>query len=320
MTEKQGVKTEDNKNVSILQPKNDIVFQTLFSRGKESITKAILEDILKIEIEKLDLDKTKELLNDNQEDKNGRLDLRAVINDNIECDIELQLQVHKKAIERFLCYWSKVYSSNLKTGEKYTKLRKTISIVITGERIGSLKEIKKAHTKWQIREEDYKNIILTKDLELHIIELPKAIEEYKKNPKDEVLQWMMFLENPEDMEVKKIMENNEDIKEAKNELDKISMDEALRRRVLNQQIAEMDRKQFLDDAHEDGYNEGLEEGEAIGRASGITEGILEAKINMIEKLIKKDMSIKDIADITDIEEEDIINIINSKKINKPEGE
>jgi len=43
----------------ILQPKNDIVFQALFGRGKESITKAMLEDILEIQIQKIDLLKKK---------------------------------------------------------------------------------------------------------------------------------------------------------------------------------------------------------------------------------------------------------------------
>ena len=91
------------------------------------------------------------------------LDLRAVINENVECNIEIQ----------------------------------------------------KAHTKWQIREEKNKAIILISYLEIHIIEVPKAIKEYAKSPQDTVLQWMMFLDNPNKEEVTKIMEKNEDIKEAK---------------------------------------------------------------------------------------------------------
>ncbi len=41
------------------------------------------------------------MLNENKNDKNGRLDLRAVINDNIECDIEVQLTTHDKMLPRF---------------------------------------------------------------------------------------------------------------------------------------------------------------------------------------------------------------------------
>lgn len=58
-----------------LLPKNDIVFQELFTRGKEEITKDLLESILNIKIDKINIDKSKDLINDNKENKNGRLDL-----------------------------------------------------------------------------------------------------------------------------------------------------------------------------------------------------------------------------------------------------
>ena len=241
-----------NEKNKILQPKNDVVFKALFSRGKESITKAFLEDILKIKIEKLELDKSKDLVNDNKNDKNGRLDLRAVLNGNIECDIEMQLKVHSYSMNRFLYYWSKIYSANLQIGEKYENLRKTISVVILGDDSELLKEIPKFHTIWQIREETYQKIILTNFFELHIIEIPKALKEYKKSPSDAVLQWMMFLDNPENMEVQRIMENNEGIKEAKEELDIISADRGLRELAIDRIIVEADRLQYIDDARNEG--------------------------------------------------------------------
>ena len=98
----EKIENLENMRKELLKPKNDVVFQALFSQGRENITKAMLEDILKIKIDKLDLDKRKDLLNDNKNDKNGRVDLRAVINGNIECDIEMQLSKHDKMIERFL--------------------------------------------------------------------------------------------------------------------------------------------------------------------------------------------------------------------------
>ena len=55
-------KEENLDKRRILQPKNDVVFQAMFTRGKEGITKALLEDILKIKIHKLELDKSKDLL------------------------------------------------------------------------------------------------------------------------------------------------------------------------------------------------------------------------------------------------------------------
>ena len=255
MTKKQ-LTEETKEKKQILQPKNDVVFQALFTRGKESITKALIEDILNIKVHSLELDKSKDLLNDNTEDKNGRLDLRAVINDNIECDIEIQLSSHEKMLERFLYYWSKMYAANLQIGNKYSCLKKTISIIILDDEIEDFKEIAKSHTKWQIREEEYLTKLLTPYLQIDIIELPKAIKEYENNKQDEVLQWMMFLENPENKEVAKIMENNENIREAKDELEKISQDDILRRMALKAELERMDQEQLLYEAKRDGKLEG----------------------------------------------------------------
>ena len=275
----------------ILPPKNDVVFSALFTRGKESITKALLEDILKIKIHSLDLDKSKELLNDNQKDKNGRLDLRAIINENIECDIEVQLSTHEKMLERFLYYWAKIYATNLDIGDEYKDLRKTICIIIVDDEIKEFKEIVKAHTKWQIREEEYLDKVLTPYFELDIIEMPKAIEQYKLNRKDEVLQWMMFLEDPEDMEVSKIMESNENIKKAKKELDEISKDEVLRRMALRAKLERMDIKQSIEDA--------------------TNRGKLEGKLEDAKKMLEKGIDIDIIMDVTGLLKDEILKMQNN---------
>ena len=277
-------------NNEILKPKNDVVFQTLFTRGKEKITKDLLEKILKIKIHKLELDKSKDLLNENKNDKNGRLDLRAIINDNIECDIEVQLTTHEKMLPRFLLYWAKMYSANLKVGEQYSNLRRTISIIIVDGELPEFKGIKKAQTNWQIREEEYKNIILTSYFEICIIELPKAIREYKTNRENGVLQWMMFLENPEDVEVTKIMEENENIKEAKEELDRISQDDRLRRIAFKAELERMDHEQLMYEAKRDGKKE--------------------EKIQIAKNMLKEKVSIEFIIKVTGLSKEEVEQLIS----------
>ena len=300
--DKNQTKDELIKSQEILQPKNDIVFKALFTRGKESITKAFLEDILKIKIDKLDMDKSKDLYNDNPRDKNGMLDLRAVINENVECNIEIQLVPHEKMIERFLYYWAKIYTANLKVGEEYTKLKKTISIIIVDSEIPKLQEIQNAHTKWQIREEKNKAIILTSYLEIHIIEVPKAIKEYAKSPQDAVLQWMMFLDNPNKEEVTKIMEKNEDIKEAKEELNQLSKDETLRRIALKEELLRMDINQAKADAEEYGREKGIKEGRA--------EATKETKEEIVKKMYEIDITVEHIAKVVNLEVSEVKKILN----------
>ena len=91
---------------------------------------------------------------------------------------------------------------------------------------------------------------MTDYFEIIIIEIPKVVKAYQKTPNDEVLQWMLFLDNPEKEEVSRIMEENKDIKEAKEELDRISQDDLLRRRVLNRTLEIADQLQMKKELEE----------------------------------------------------------------------
>jgi len=64
---------------------------------------------------------------------------------------------------------------------------------------------------------------LTDKLEIHIIQLDK-LKENIKNINDNLLDWLMFLENPKSERVIKKMDENKALKEAKQKLDKLSED------------------------------------------------------------------------------------------------
>ena len=65
------------------------------------------------------------------EDKKGILDVRARMSDGKEIDIEIKLSHTKYMAERTLYYWSKMYTSQIKSGDSYRKLKKCITINIT---------------------------------------------------------------------------------------------------------------------------------------------------------------------------------------------
>ena len=79
------------------------------------------------------------------------------------------------------------------------------------------------HTKWKILETKNKQKILTDKIEIHIIQLDK-LKETIKNINDNLLDWLMFLENPKSERVIKKMDENKALKEAKQKLDKLSED------------------------------------------------------------------------------------------------
>ncbi len=230
-------KEESKEETKILSPKVDVVFHMLFGEQKsERITKKLIEDVIGEKIETIELEKTPYLWGEHTEDKVGIIDVRATINKGSPIDIEMQIKDNKDIEKRMLYYWSKLYADQLKTGGRYEKLNRSIGIVFLNYEIERLKELP-IHTKWQIREEKNHKYILTKDLELHIIELPKIREKMEEG---ELKKWILFLENPEGKETKEMAEREPEIKEAIKTLEDISNDEVKAR------IAELRQKYIMD--------------------------------------------------------------------------
>ena len=53
---------------------------------------------------------------------------RNLTTENVEIDIEMQLEYHSGFENRMLLYWARMYLGQLKSGEAYEKLNKTIQI------------------------------------------------------------------------------------------------------------------------------------------------------------------------------------------------
>ena len=141
----------------------------------------------------------------------------------------MQMSDEKDTVKRILYYWSKTYSNQLKRGEFYKDLKKTIGIIITNYEVKELKEIEDLDTKWQIIEAKNGKKLLTDDLELRIIEIPKAERILKKDKCNRIAQWLMFLDNPNTERVEEIMKENEEVKKANSVLHIMSEDEELQR-------------------------------------------------------------------------------------------
>ena len=158
------------KNVE-LQLTNDYIFKRLFSKkGNEDILKDLLESILEIAIEKVEVMQEIELERVDIKDKLGILDIRAIINENITVDIEMQMVDEKNMIERTLFYWAGLYYTGLKRGQDYKLNNKVITINILMYNIFKKENY---HTIATIRDNE-NNEKITDRLEIHFIELPKS--------------------------------------------------------------------------------------------------------------------------------------------------
>jgi len=298
-----------------LPPTSDIVFQALFGRqGSEEITKDFLEHILKIQIDSIDLSKTKILERNKVKDKQSILDVRAEINGEEKCNIEMQMVNQDALIERLLFYWGRLFQEPMKKGEDYTKLKKTISILIANFRVKGLETLG-YHTKWKIIEEKDRIVILTDAFEIHIIELPKI--QGKEEEQDGLLDWLFFLKNPESERTKKGMEENEKIQDAEKELEKLKDDEWLADVELHQLLAEWDKKAIESMAKREGREAGLAEGRKAGLKAGLKEGLKEGKQEekreTARKLLEMKMPLADIMKVTELTEEEIKQIQEENK-------
>ena len=281
------------KKLTLLKPKIDVVFHALFREGNEKITKAMIQAATKEKIQKVNLDNDKHLVGKYPEEKLGIVDLKATLDNGTICDIEIQLADNKDTAERFLFYWSRIYAGQLVKGDDYGKLNKVIGIIIIDYELEKTKEVQKLSTKWKIREVSTgKQIELTDVFELYIIEIPKARRILKEEPKNELAQWVMFINDPNESEVSKIMEDNKEIKEAMNELEKISKDKELRR------VAELREKAIRDEKN--GLRHAKEE--------GIKEGIKEGIEQVAKKMLELNIPIQDIIKTTGLQEKQILEL------------
>lgn len=250
---------------------NDYVFKKVFAKeGKEEILKDFLESILEIKIQKIEV-KNPELPKDLIDKKAGILDIKAELNENQICDIEIQVANEKNIEHRSTYYMSKLIAEQLNKKEEYNKVKKTIVINLLNfnyYKRNSYHQI--AHMKFEkTKEEKYVDMgytkedeLATEDIEMHFIEIPKFI---KKNCgiNTKLEQWLWLLTGKGE-KVEMAEKENKEIKKAIEILEEMSMDEKKWELYQSRKMAEIDYNSGIASARE----EGREEGEKAGIKKG----------------------------------------------------
>lgn len=283
---------------------NDYIFKKIFSKkGNESILKDFLIAILDIPIEKVEVQAEVSLEKELEENKLGRLDIVAILDNKTIINIEMQISNKYNFIERNLYYWSGNYYNNLKAGCDYRNVMKTITISILDYEIfkeGPFHEIGRL-------KRDYQNRVLSNKLEMHFIQIPKFIKEERAN-KTKLDQWMQFISQANKGEVELAMKENKEIKKANEEYEYLTGDDAERRLAYLRDKAIRDENNMLAAAREEAIRQGLEEGLEQGIEQGIQQGIKQNKKEITKKLLVKNLSIDEISEITGLSREEIQEI------------
>lgn len=273
----------------VFYPTNDYIFHRVFAQeGNEEITKAFLNVILSDKIEEIRLDSNPIQMPIYAGDKTSVLDVKAILDENGRkrlCNIEMQVRNQYNMDQRLPYYWAKLYSSQLKKGDNYKKLCKTICIVIVDYEINEKDSdfcSEYGILKKNVKDKD---ILLTDDLEFYIIELPKLrkkLERGEKLDNKRLVAWLKYINNPNELEEKE-MEDNEYLEEAYKVLEDISSSEE--EKILAEYRIDAWRNEQSIKEHErnEGKNEGIKE---------VAKKMLEEN-EPIEKIIKYTRLTKD---------------------------
>ncbi len=189
-------------------------------------------------------------------------------------------------------YWSKMYIEQLKSGDKFSKLKKTITINILDYK--SIKN-EKFHNCFHLLE-DESGLKLTDTIEVHFLEILKLHERKDIDIDDNLIQWMMFLDSESKEGFDMLAAKNKEIEKAYNILQVISKDAEARALYLAREMALHDEVTRLEEAEEKGIEKGLEKGRQ------------ESQMNIAKNLLNIGIDEVSIAKATGLSEDVIIKL------------
>ena len=304
--EQQNKPTKENKKYNL---KNDIIFKAFFARkGNEIFLIDFLEALLNIKIKTIKINEEVNLEQLSVDEKGGRLDLQAKLDDGVIVNIELQIKNNFNIKERTTVYSSKVISREVARGSDYKDVSKVIMINILGY---NLLEFDEYISETVIVLDKHRDYEMLKGIKWYFIELPKF---RKKNPNlnDKIDQWICFIDDSNKEAVKMAENKNKVLKKARKELDYLTGDAAVRRWAELRDKWEMDDYFIKKHAKEEGEKIGEKKGEKKGEKIGEKKRGKEIAKN----LLKMGMEIPKVIEATGLDKEEIEKISNEIKEKK----
>lgn len=276
---------KSNDNTFIMSPKVDFCFKELLN--DEDVRRGFIAAILGV---KADMIQRTELLptylrKQHQKDKLGILDIRVVLENGTQIDIEMQVIAYDYWAERSLFYLCKMFSEQIHEGEDYQELKKCIHVGILNFILFDDEEYYSKFHIW----EDSRKLLYTDKMEIHIVELPK-LKKYQY-PETELLRWARFFnaENKEEMQM--AVQGDKYMEKAYNRLVNLSADDEKRLEYEERQKAIRDYNHMINSGwrtgYAEGHAEGLAEGHAEGHAKGHAEGHAEGRIQECIEILQE---------------------------------
>lgn len=252
----------------------DHIFKSIFgSEENKFFAKKLIELITNIKIEKIELYQDYTLEKYSENEKAGRLDVKAIINDEIIVNLEMQ-NINEGDIEyRTERYGSKIYANSINKGTKYKGAKEVILINILNFRINKHKEFL---SKSVSVIDNHRETELKTKLKYYFIELPKVVGD-KLDLKDELTQWLIYMYGKDTEVIDMIKKENKEIRKMDKEIEKT------KKREERIRMEELRFKWNCD------YYYGINKAEERGEKRGKREGIKETAKKMLKLKIAKEI-------------------------------
>ncbi|ANS52106.1 ATPase [Bacillus thuringiensis] len=289
----------------------DFAFKQLFgTKGNEDILmgflNAVLEKTLPSPITSLTLEDP-HIYKEYKEDKLSIMDVRATLCTGEFVNIEIQIANKHDIQKRSLYYWSKLYASQMQEGMPYSELQNAITInVLDFVLYPNQEHFATTGILWDVEKE----LRICDDIEIHYIELPKLIAQWRDaqvNPwQDALVRWLLLLTANEDLNLTDTLEaialeQDETLQKAIQKWDNMSHNQQFRREYEAREKVLLDEKAAVAHAEKKGMEQGRKQGREEGIQEGIEQGMEQGKIQLIRGMHKNGMDIEDIAKFTNMD-------------------
>ena len=221
------------------------------------------------------------------------MDLKVKLGSGESINIEVQTSHQHGFTQRILFYLAKLFTADLQKGKNFKKIRPAYSLIFTT--FSLFDEFKEHLSSFSMIRETHPHVIFSESMRIILVELPK-FQKSQGIPVDLSDFWCYFLlkagKNLK-KEEREILLKNKDTKMALEHLDKMSQNDLLRERALarekNWVAYVLDKEGML--------NEGMEK--------GIKKGMEKKQKAIALKMIKRNYSLSEIAEIVECPEDEI---------------
>lgn len=282
-TETGCITSSPKDNDFIMLPTVDVCFKKLMHNP--SVRKGFISALLGVDPETI---RETTLLptilpKDYPDDKLGILDVRILMDDGRQIDMEMQVSYFEYWDERILFYLSKIFTDQLKKGDPYENLKQCIHVSILD------------FIRFEDDERYFRTITFcdtetgeeyTDLMKILILELPKLPKDLKNG--NALVNWMHFLGGKSRTEFEEMAKTDKYIGMAYEELEKLSSEELEKLEYEAREKAIRDHNSQMSSALRRGMKQGMQQGMKLGQAS------------LIRNMLKNGVTPEAIAKMTDI--------------------